>query len=96
MEHSKYLRILALGLAVVGLAHWYWSGRKTEEHFLPSGSPLAESIQFEYAVYYLPAPSSDPAAVLRRVLKDQQLSIKEKGFSATIHSRSPICNQDRS
>jgi uncharacterized protein YegJ (DUF2314 family) len=34
-----------------------------------SGSPMAEEIRFEYAIYYLPAPRSNPVTLLTDLLK---------------------------
>ena len=42
-----------------------------QEH-VPAGELMAEFIGFQYAVYYLPVPSSDPRVVLQQLLAEEQ------------------------
>lgn len=44
---------------------------------VPAGSPMAEVIRFQYAVYYLPKPAKDPSVALQRLLRKKQFRIKQ-------------------
>lgn len=43
--------------------------KKSDYNLAHAGSPMAESIRFEYAVYMLPVHTKDPAAILRVLAK---------------------------
>jgi hypothetical protein len=43
---------------------------KPKEEMVPMGSLQAQSIHFQYAIYYLPLPSSDPSPLLPLLLAD--------------------------
>ncbi len=42
----------------------------------PTGSPMAESIRFQYAVYYLPVPDKDPLPIFRRWLMENHEKVR--------------------
>lgn len=43
---------------------------------VPAGTPMEQAIRFQYAVYYLPAPTRDPVAALQMLLRTKQFRIK--------------------
>jgi uncharacterized protein YegJ (DUF2314 family) len=47
------------------------SGGK-EQKLIPAGPLMNESIRFQYAIYYLPAPTNDPLLVLGQVLAGEE------------------------
>lgn len=50
-----------------------------EQHLVPAGSPIADSIQFEYAVYMLPTRAKNPSVVLRELMAKKYASLKLVG-----------------
>lgn len=46
-----------------------------QENF-PAGSPIAESIYFQFAVYYLPVPDKDPLPILRQWLAEEHKDVR--------------------
>lgn len=63
---EKYLAVVIV-FGTVPLAGG--CSKKASQKLLPAGSPMAQYIRFEYAVYMMPVPSKDPNAVLQRALK---------------------------
>ncbi len=57
--------------AVLGLlaALLWWPHAASAAEAFPAGSPRADTVVFQYAVYFLPKPSKDPKAVLRASLR---------------------------
>ena len=53
---------------------------KDSEHIVPAGPLMEEYIHFQYAIYYIPRPSNDPSAVLKKLLADQysELNLVDK------------------
>jgi hypothetical protein len=43
----------------------------------PAGSPMSESIRFQYAVYFLPTPKKDPMKVLSKLLATKGAGFKQ-------------------
>jgi len=50
--------------------------KKPEQHLVPAGSPIADSIQFEYAVYMLPIHAKNPSVALQELLAKKYASLK--------------------
>jgi uncharacterized protein YegJ (DUF2314 family) len=50
--------------------------KKPEQSLVPAGSPMADSIHFEYAVYMLPVHAKDPTRILREALAKQHAGLK--------------------
>ena len=50
--------------------------RQPGEDAVPAGSPMADSVHFQFAVYFLPVPSGDPLAVLREAVDEGGVSLK--------------------
>lgn len=50
--------------------------KKPEQHLVPAGSPMADSIQFEYAVYMLPTHAKNPSVVLQGLLEKKYAGLK--------------------
>ena len=41
---------------------------------IPAGSPMADIIYFQYALYYLPTPKKDPLNILKQQLAKQNIT----------------------
>ena len=50
--------------------------KKPEHTLFPAGSPMADSIQFQYAVYMLPIHAKNPSAVLQEALAKKYAGLK--------------------
>jgi hypothetical protein len=50
--------------------------KKPEQTLFPAGSPMADSIQFQYAVYMLPIHAKNPSAVLQEALAEKYAGLK--------------------
>src|SRR5262245_23375581 len=50
--------------------------KKPEKVSAPATSPMADTIRFQYAVYYLPDSSSDAPAIFRKVLTKEYPALK--------------------
>jgi uncharacterized protein YegJ (DUF2314 family) len=50
--------------------------KKPEQSVLPAGSPMADSIQFQYAVYMLPIPAKNPLVMLQKALEKKYAGLK--------------------
>jgi uncharacterized protein YegJ (DUF2314 family) len=50
--------------------------KKPEQTLFPAGSPMADSIQFQYAVYMLPIHAKNPSAVLQEALAKKYAGLK--------------------
>src|SRR5512139_1235462 len=58
----------ALGLLAVVLL-WPNAASAAQQQKFPAGSPMKDTVVFQYAVYFLPKPANDPKAVLQAVLR---------------------------
>jgi uncharacterized protein YegJ (DUF2314 family) len=58
----------ALGLLAVVL-FWPNAASAAQQQKFPAGSPMKDTVVFQYAVYFLPKPAKDPKAVLQAVLR---------------------------
>jgi uncharacterized protein YegJ (DUF2314 family) len=47
-----------------------------EPNLVPAGSPMADSIRFQYAVYMLPIPAKNPSVVLQQALAKKYAGLK--------------------
>jgi len=72
---SRFAR-LSLSMASTTLLLLCSCSKKPEANLVSGGSPVADSIRFEYAVYMLPAHVKDPMAVLREALAKQYANLK--------------------
>ena len=72
---SRFAR-LSLSMASTTLLLLCSCSKKPEANLVSGGSPVADSIRFEYAVYMLPAHVKDPTAVLREALAKQYANLK--------------------
>ena len=72
---SRFAR-LSLSMASTTLLLLCSCSKKPEANLVSAGSPMADSIRFEYAVYMLPAHVKDPMAVLREALAKQYANLK--------------------
>jgi len=50
--------------------------KRREQEIVPTGSPMAKSIHFQFAIYYLPLPSKAPSAVLDQLLVGEHSQLK--------------------
>jgi hypothetical protein len=50
--------------------------KKHPKNLIAPGSPMADSMQFEYAVYILPTSSKEPLPVLRQLLAKKYPGLK--------------------
>jgi len=90
-------RVTTLLVAAASIACMFLCccSRRADQGLVPAGSPMADSIHFQYAVYLLPMPphSVDPAAALHEALvskyKDLKLvdEITRESQAALIHAR---------
>jgi hypothetical protein len=72
---SKFGRLFLSALSTILLLLCSCS-KKPEANLVPAGSQMADSIQFEYAVYMLPVHGKDPMVVLRQALAKQYANLK--------------------
>ena len=49
---------------------------KKSGKLFPAGPPMAESMQFQYAIYMLPVPARDPLTVLQQILSKEFKELK--------------------
>jgi len=54
---------------------YFYSGESTVDTF-PAGYEMADSIRFQYAIYFLPKHTTDPAAVLKELLVQKYAKLK--------------------
>src|SRR2546423_5382518 len=80
VRHRLILAFVALSFAAL---LFLWSskqqekaGKKQDQPPVPTTSPMADAIRFQYAVYYLPGSSSDAPAVFREVLAKEYPVLK--------------------
>lgn len=66
-----------LGLAILwfALAPLTSCAGAENSNAVPAGSPLADEIRFQYAVYYLPHPTSEPTAALDELLEAEEADL---------------------
>jgi uncharacterized protein YegJ (DUF2314 family) len=69
-------RTLTSSLVVVGVCSCSKKKSSASANVFPSGSPTADSMRFEYAVYMLPLPARAPSVVLRQALSRQFRELK--------------------
>lgn len=67
------LLMIATTFLLVSLAG---CGKKLERESYPAGPLMADSIHFQFAVYYLPRPTKDPMTVLKHLLAREHLRLK--------------------
>src|SRR5437870_5232162 len=71
--------LLPIGTVLAVLVFLYSCSKKPEQNLVPVGSPMAESIRFQYAVYMLPTHAKDPSVALNNALVKNYLNLKLVG-----------------
>ncbi|MBX9900493.1 MAG: DUF2314 domain-containing protein [Burkholderiaceae bacterium] len=68
---SRFLLRLGFSLLLIGFFSSAWAASK----FFPTGSPAAESVYFQLAVYYAPLPSQDPTDIFKKLASQYKLNV---------------------
>lgn len=74
MPRETWIRLAVLALVVVVSSGC--SKERAKQDTLPAGPPMAKSIQFQFAIYYLPRPPKDPSAALVQLLAKKHSNLK--------------------
>lgn len=75
MVNSKNKNPLVVIVMFIGLLPMFTSAA-SKPKAIPAGSPMADSIQYQFAVYFLPQSVKDPLAILKQQLGSQQSRFK--------------------
>lgn len=71
MVNCKNKNLLVVIVMFIGLLPMFVSAT-SKPKAVPTGSPMADSIQYQFAVYFLPRSVKDPHAILKQQMNRQQ------------------------
>jgi uncharacterized protein YegJ (DUF2314 family) len=77
-EAMRGIRYTSIGVIIVSvtLLLFICCSKRQDQEIVPAGSPMARSIHFQFAIYYLPLPSGDPSAALNQLLAREYRKLK--------------------